>query len=122
MRAVRELHEYFVWGLVFEVLGKRFPYQLLELNVFGSVVGGLLVTLFENQLRLGHTLRLVVVLGFCGMFTTFFFFSLEEWDRLRELGLVQTGLGVLGHMTGLFAGVLMGIYLGRKLLERHAQI
>jgi CrcB protein len=66
-------------GLV-QWLGPGFAWGTLTVNVAGSLVIGLYATLTEPDGRLmaGPAMRQFVLAGFCGGFTTFSIFSLEN--------------------------------------------
>jgi CrcB protein len=61
-------------------LGPGFAWGTLTVNVAGSLVIGLYATLTEPDGRLmaGPAMRQFVLAGFCGGFTTFSIFSLEN--------------------------------------------
>ena len=69
------------------VLGAKFPWSTLIVNVFGSFIIGFYATMTEPGGRLfpDPAMRHFVLTGFCGGFTTFSMFSLET------LFLAQTG-------------------------------
>ena len=94
-----------------------FPYGTLVINVSGSFILGLFVTLTTERFAVpgALTLRLAVAIGFVGAYTTFSTFEFET------LALVQTEtwLRAFGNAFGsLFAGFLavwLGVLLGRLL-------
>jgi len=63
-----------------QLLGPGFAWGTLTVNVAGSFLIGLYATLTEPDGRLmaGPTMRQFVLAGFCGGFTTFSIFSLEN--------------------------------------------
>jgi fluoride exporter len=95
--------------------GATFPWGTLAVNLAGSFLIGILVTMADEKGTIGPGARLFLVVGFLGGFTTFSSFSIETW-RLAEGGdLIPALLNVLGSVTlGLTAAVL-GVALGRAL-------
>jgi fluoride exporter len=95
--------------------GSQFPWATLAINVSGSFAIGLLTVLLARWLPHPYV-RLLVVVGFLGGYTTFSSFSAEElvlWERgERALGLAYLG-GSVG--AGLLA-VVLGTMLGRGLV------
>jgi fluoride exporter len=77
----------FVSTLVGRVAGYGFPWGTLVVNVMGCFAVGALGALFAagSPLHLRHDLRMLLVVGVLGGFTTFSAFSLET------LQLVQRG-------------------------------
>ena len=66
-------------------LGSGFPYGTLLINVVGSFVIGYFgtLTLQSGKYAASSNLRLFVMVGFCGGFTTFSSFSLQTFDSMR---------------------------------------
>jgi fluoride exporter len=108
---------YWIGGWVQARWGAAFPWSTFVINITGSFILGLFVTLLGERyiVRGAPALRLLVAVGFVGAYTTFSTFELET------LGLVQTAawLRALGNAFGsLFAGFLavwLGVLLGRRL-------
>lgn len=95
--------------------GADYPYGTLLINVSGSFVIGLFLTLATGRLALPPEMRLFVAVGFLGGYTTFSSFSYETL-RLLEQGqwwpaalyfLGNTGLGMLGVFLGVVAARLI---------------
>ena len=75
--AIGSVGRYVVAGAVERWLGIAFPYGTLAVNVVGSAVLGLLVGLFTSLFETTPDLRLFLVVGILGGFTTFSAFSLD---------------------------------------------
>jgi CrcB protein len=92
------------------LLGPGFPWWTLAVNVAGSFVIGLLAGLF-GAWETGHNMRLFLITGVLGGFTTFSAFSLDAltlWERgaFQEAGLYILGsviLSLLAAAVGLLA-------------------
>jgi CrcB protein len=63
-----------------------FPYSTIFINVLGSFVIGYFgtLTLQSGKYAVSDNLRLFVMVGICGGFTTFSSFSLQTFDLLRS--------------------------------------
>lgn len=91
--------------------GADFPYGTLLINVSGSFVIGLFLTLATGRLAVPPEARLFVAVGFLGGYTTFSSFSYEtlrlleqgQWGAAALYFLGNTGLG----MVGVFLGVIL---------------
>ncbi len=91
-----------------------FPWGTLTVNCVGSVAFGILfVLVFSGNHR--EAMRLLVLVGFLGAFTTFSTFSFET-VRLLESGLHLQALGnVLANLLSCVVGLWMGMGLARYL-------
>jgi CrcB protein len=92
--AVGSVARYWVSVLSVWVLGgESFPWGTLVINVLGSFVIGLFAALTGPDGRLAGdaSTRLLIMVGFCGGFTTFSSFSLQSLALLRG-GALAPGL------------------------------
>lgn len=98
------------------VLGTAFPWHTLIVNVFGSLVMGLLAGWFMMQIPEGwgqHT-RLFLMTGVLGGFTTFSAFSLDA-ALLWERGALLSATGYVVGSVALSVGALfLGLWLVRS--------
>ena len=88
------------------------PVATLFVNVLGSLLIGLIIA---SSVRNMDNLRLLLVTGFCGGFTTFSTFSLENL-KLIEQGYYATStqyilMSLLGGLLFVFLGYLAGTKL-----------
>jgi CrcB protein len=93
--------------------GTSFPYGTLVINVSGSFVIGLFLTLIAERFVLHPNWRLFFAVGFLGAYTTFSTFSYESVVLLQNgswwLGLVNmVGSVVLGPIA-----VVIGMVVAR---------
>jgi CrcB protein len=88
--------------------GTSFPYGTLIINVLGSFAIGIVLVLATTRLALSEPLRLLIVTGLLGGFTTFSSFSFEVYTLLTGGSWGAAALYVLGSfglgMVGVFAG------------------
>jgi CrcB protein len=68
---------YLVYSLTFHTLGTGFPYATLIVNILGSLVMGVLTEFMALAWTVSLELRLFMVVGVLGAFTTFSTFSLD---------------------------------------------
>jgi CrcB protein len=95
--------------------GPDFPYGTLLINVVGSFILGLFVTLATTRLIVSPNLRLFVAVGLLGGFTTFSSFTVETLNLLQGGRWLPSALYLLGKLVlGLLAAVA-GIILARAL-------
>lgn len=60
-----------------KLIGPVFPYGTLFINVSGSFIVGLFMIWSTERMLLDPRWRLLIVVGFCGAFTTFSSFAYE---------------------------------------------
>ena len=92
-----------------------YPYGTFVVNMIGCFFMGLLYYYSEKQQLLTHEMRFFLATGFCGSFTTFSTFSLENNLLLKE-GEYSTLITyiVLSILLGIGA-TIAGIWFGKTL-------
>lgn len=97
------------WAM--EMGGGAFPWWTLLVNVFGSLLLGLLLVVLPAGGETAGT-RALLTLGFCGAFTTFSTFGYET-VALAQAGQTPLAAAYVGASLALgVGGVLMGMWLG----------
>lgn len=104
--------EAFVWlSLV------RFPWATLVANVSGSLLIGLIAAagLKAGQPVLSQELRLFLLVGVCGGYTTFSSFSLQTINLLQAGDLTRALLNVAASLVLCLLATGLGLALGSRL-------
>ena len=96
--------------LVSRWMPATFPWGTLTVNIVGSLLIGVLVGLASKEM-LSTEMRLLLVTGFCGGFTTFSTFANESYGML-DSGHILTAACYIG--TSIFGGIL-AVYIGLQL-------
>ena len=112
---IGSISRYLTARLVDEKLNSVFPYGTLAVNVIGSFLLGLIYMLALRKAGLTENGRLFLGVGFCGGFTTFSAFALENFNLLQQKFL---GISVLYVSVSVAAGLLAlaaGIWISRFL-------
>ena len=80
--------------------GDLFPWGTLVINIVGSFVIGLFATLttIDGRLAVSADVRLFVLVGICGGFTTFSSFSLQTLALIEAGQPLRAGLNVLASV------------------------
>ena len=91
-----------------------FPLGTLVINVLGSFVLGVVITLNLRGL-LSAPLRLALGTGFVGAFTTFSTFEWESDALLRGGEGVRASVYIFGNLLAGYAAVLLGRWVGQRL-------
>ena len=95
--------------------GPVFPYGTLFINIVGSFIVGFFIIWTTERVLIDPRWRLLVVIGFCGSFTTFSSFAFETMAYFEQ---GQWGLMVVNILSNnllCLGAALAGMSLGRVL-------
>jgi fluoride exporter len=94
--------------------GARFPIGTMIVNITGSFLIGLIMTLLTERLQPHPYWRIALVVGFLGGYTTFSSFEWETFSAVRAGGF-WIGLGnIVGSVVLGYAAVWLGAMLARR--------
>ena len=99
---------------IMQRFGGSFPLGTLAINVTGSFLIGVLMTLFTQRMQVGSHWRLLFVTGFLGGYTTFSTFEYETIMAVRDGAI---GIGVLNILLSVIAGYI-AVWLGIVITAR----
>jgi fluoride exporter len=98
-----------------EKLNAVFPYGTLAVNIIGSFLLGLVYALAVRKAGIPENWRLFLGAGFCGGFTTFSAFALENFNLLQQkligTSVVYVSVSLIAGLLALAAGVWIGRFL-----------
>lgn len=108
--AVGSILRYLVGGLVQRSAHIGFPVGTLTVNVLGGFLIGILAQHYMN-IETHPAVRVAMITGFCGGFTTFSAFSLEtvgmlrggEYGRTAAYVVLSVSLSILATISGMAA-------------------
>jgi CrcB protein len=92
-----------------------FPVGTLTINVVGSIAIGILVTLLAERYAPNHALRLLIVTGFLGGYTTFSSYAYEAIMLADRGQMGRAWLYTLGSNGLALAGCAAGVAIVRWL-------
>jgi len=112
--ALGGLARYAIGGAVMQRFSGRFPLGTLVVNVTGCFLIGVLMTAFTERGDPHPNLRLLLVVGVLGGYTTFSAFGWETFQAIDEgsrwIGFANVALSVIcGYLA-----VLCGVWLVRR--------
>ena len=110
--ALGSVARYWTGVAVTRFTGAAFPWGTLLINVLGSFVIGYfgMLSLPEGPRPASPEIRLFVLVGICGGFTTFSSFSMQTIDLLRD-GEIGRGMAYIVFSVALCLGAtVLGIY------------
>jgi fluoride exporter len=101
---------YAISGFVANWFGATFPWGTLIINITGSFVIGIFGTLTASDgiLLVPSNLRILVMVGICGGYTTFSSFSLESLNLMRNGEWLSAGSYILSSVVCCLIGVWLG--------------
>ncbi len=97
------------------LLGPAFPYGTLIINVLGSLIVGFFVIWTTERVLVDPRWRLLVVVGFCGAFTTFSSYAFESMAFFEQGQWALFVTNVLGNNLLCLGAALAGMALARVL-------
>jgi CrcB protein len=106
---------YAMTNLVQAIYGRDFPYATLSINVLACFLMGFLFVETLERLTISPVLRIGILTGFIGGFSTFSTFAMETL-LLAEQG--ESGKSVLYVALSLLLGMMAtfgGVYIARNL-------
>lgn len=106
---------YLLSGWVYGIVGTRFPYGTLAVNIIGSFLLGFLFKLTTGRVILEADLRTALTVGFIGAFTTFSTFSLETFNLLEEGSWTLAALNIVASVIVCLIATWGGISLARAI-------
>ncbi|MBI9080623.1 MAG: fluoride efflux transporter CrcB [Pseudodesulfovibrio sp.] len=109
------LSRYWLSGVAQRLAGSSFPIGTVTVNLFGCLLFGAVWGFFENRMLPGSEVRLLVLTGFMGAFTTFSTYMFETAELVKYGQMAMALLNVVGQSVAGLVLVLAGIALGRLL-------
>jgi len=113
--ALGALIRYVLSGFVYKVIGTDFPYGTLAVNLIGCFVMGFSIALADTKFVIGPNMRLFLMIGFLGAFTTFSTFMLETDNLLKDSEMIRTFMNVFMNVVVGFIVLRAGIFVGKLL-------
>ena len=113
--ALGTLARYLVSWLALPISG-QLPWGTIIINVTGSLLIGFFgtLTLAQGRYPVSEAVRLFVMIGICGGYTTFSSFSLQTLDLLRSGALVRAAVNIAASVALCTAAVAAGHLLASR--------
>ncbi len=117
--AIGGLGRYSLSGAIADWIGPTFPWGTLIVNITGCFVIGVFNNLTgpDGILLVPANLRVLVMVGICGGYTTFSSFSLETLNLMRNGEWFASGAYILAStlfcLIGVWLGHIAGVLINR---------
>ena len=112
--AAGTISRYLLAGWIYHLAGNEFPYGTFVVNLAGCFLIGFLTMILEVKMMLGPSARLLLMVGFCGAFTTFSTLILETNNLMREGQNLRAFTYAAASFVLGFAFFRSGIWLGER--------
>jgi CrcB protein len=93
----------------------KFPFPTFLINISGSFLIGFLLILLTDKVQVSDNVRMAIIVGFLGAFTTFSTFEMEIVGLVRDRQIVMAMVYLFLSVLVGFVGVIAGITLARRL-------
>jgi CrcB protein len=106
---------YLVSNGFYSLLGRDFPYGTLAVNVIGSFLMGVLTVLLIDRGEIDPLVKLAILVGFLGSFTTFSTFSMDTLVLINDGALSRAFLNMLTNVVVCVSAVWLGMVITKQL-------
>ncbi|QND14060.1 fluoride efflux transporter CrcB [Rhizobium leguminosarum] len=114
--AIGSLLRYYVGQWALRLMGPAFPWGTLAVNIVGCFVIGVFAELIARKFNASVELRLLLITGFLGGFTTFSAFSLDAISLFERGEAVAGGIYIAASVGLSMAAVIAGLAVMRALV------
>lgn len=113
--AAGAVSRYLVEGWVHGLSGERFPWGTFIVNISGSFLVGIVFALAIDRALLGPEVRVPLMVGFIGAYTTFSTLMLESWLLVEKGAYLYALANLAGSMVAGLVALVAGLVVGRIL-------
>lgn len=110
---VGTLSRYWVSGYTYQIMGSKFAWGTLAVNVIGCFLFGLIAALADERMLISTNTRFIILTGFMGAFTTFSTFSFETMNYVRDSQFTLAFLNIAVSCLLGFGGIISGTLIAR---------
>ena len=112
------ISRYWVSTATYSWLGNNFPYGTLMVNVTGSMMMGFLTVVLVQRFDVSDEVRLGLIVGFLGSFTTFSTFSMDTIHWIETGAVIKALAYILASVVACVLGAWVGLLSAKQLFLR----
>ncbi len=113
--AIGSIFRYLTHLVTIKYFQNAFPISTLLVNVFGSLLIGLFIGYISKYFPENQPLKFLLIVGFCGGFTTFSSFALENYTLFQNNQQFMAYLYIITSIILTISAVGFGNYLAKFL-------
>ena len=106
--AIGAVARYLLSAFVLRVSGTLFPLGTFVVNVIGCLVFGAIAGATTQRIEISPTVRLFLLTGILGGFTTFSSYAFESFALIRDGQFVWATINVVGQVVAGLVGLWVG--------------
>jgi fluoride exporter len=103
---------YLTVAVAYQKIHAGFPFGTLIVNTLGCLLIGFFDVIAQKKIGLAPHIRVMLMAGFCGAFTTFSSLILDAYNLSKEAEIFRACLYVVGTVLLGFLAFRLGIWLG----------
>ena len=113
--AIGSIFRYITHWLTSKYFQSSFPISTFLVNILGSLLIGLFIGYLGKYYPENHPLKFLLIIGFCGGFTTFSSFALENYNLLQNNNQITAYIYMATSIILTISAVGFGNYLSKYL-------
>ncbi|MDD4295230.1 MAG: fluoride efflux transporter CrcB [Candidatus Omnitrophica bacterium] len=110
--ALGTVFRYLIYIVTYSKTHAGYSWGTFSVNCIGCFVMGFAYAFFSGKISMDESLRLMIVVGFCGAFTTFSSFVFENFCFIRDGQILLSFINIIGGVILGLACLWLGMVLG----------